>query len=619
MTRYVVAGVTVFLFSLLATWAMRTIAHSWRWVERPRADRWHQRPTARLGGVAIYLALAAGLIGFSPGVPQVGVLLVLTTAIFILGLVDDVIDLRPQNKLAAQIAGGLLLYVGGFHFNTALPWGIDLLVVVVWVVAITNAMNLLDNMDGLCAGVALIAAGFRLLLFLQDGNDTGAMMSVVFAAAVAGFLVFNFSPASIFMGDAGSLAVGFYLAALNLTTSQMYAKSLVSILLFPTLVLALPIFDTAFVSVVRWMSGRSVAVGGRDHTSHRLVAVGLSERQAVLILYAISLAAGAVAFSLYRVGFSYAWFGLALCALGLVLFGIYLSSVSVYLEDRAPLIALSPATPKFVLRTELRYKRAVLWVLVDVLTLAMAYYLGFLFRFGLTEEWVRQFSLFARSAPIAVAVLLLGVLVRGLYRSDWQTFSFHEVKAIVTGITLGTVMTALVLVSGFGAPLSLWPVLAVCWGAGVLALSGTRGCIRAMADALRPGRKEGERVLVYGAGAGGDLACRELRANPALGKWPVAYLDDDTSRHGTVFNGLPVVGGLVQLQELARAWRARGIVVATEKLQREREQALLALARREELSVYRMAVRVTAIEGLSDLRATVAGRAGMPARGKAAP
>ncbi len=162
----------------------------------------------------------------------------------------------------------------------------------------------------------------------------------------------------------------------------MYAKSLVAILLFPALVLAIPIFDTTFVSVVRWFAGRRLSQGGADHTSHRLVAVGLSERQAVLVLYAISIASGGLAFSLYRIGFSYAWFGAGMCLLALVLFGIFLSSVSVYPEEQVPKDGRVAGLPRFTLATQFMYKRAMLWVFVDVLAIVLAYYAGFMLRYA---------------------------------------------------------------------------------------------------------------------------------------------------------------------------------------------------------------------------------------------
>lgn len=245
-----------FAVSAAATWVVRGQARRRGWMVAPRPDRWHSKPTALFGGVAIFFALAVGLLAFTPMAAPVPAFLLLVTGLFAVGLADDVWELRPQTKLVAQIASGLFLHLLGFHFNADLPWLVDLGFVVFWVVAITNAMNLLDNMNGLCAGVAVIAAVFRWMFYLQDGNVAGAELSAIFLGAVAGFLVFNFPRASIFMGDSGSFVIGFALAALNLTNGEAYSKGLLSILFFPVLVLAIPIFDTTFVS---WCAGSRAA------------------------------------------------------------------------------------------------------------------------------------------------------------------------------------------------------------------------------------------------------------------------------------------------------------------------------------------------------------------------
>ena len=341
----------------------------------------------------------AGLLIFSALPWPYPGLLALTTGVFLLGLADDIWDLRPQTKLVAQIAAGFLLYLSGFHFNDALPRLLDLAIVVFWVVGITNAMNLLDNMNGLCAGTAAIAVAFRLMFFMNDGNAAGATASAVFLGAILGFLVFNFPRASIFMGDAGSLVVGFVLAALNLTNGESYSKGLFSVLFFPVLVLALPIFDTAFVSVVRALSGRALSHGGQDHTSHRLVAVGLSETAAVLVLHGISIASGMTAFVFYQVGFSYAWFIGVLLVLALILFGVFLANVKVYPEDQVPGDVSASARGRFSLVTNFTYKRTVLWVIVDTLTILIAWYAAFLVRYGQTPVWAVEVGRFTETVP----------------------------------------------------------------------------------------------------------------------------------------------------------------------------------------------------------------------------
>lgn len=610
LTTFAFVAVAVFIVSGALTWLTRQVALRQGWVENPRPDRWHSRPTARLGGIGILGGILFGISTFSTLTPELLGLLLLAMGMFAIGLLDDLKGLGPQTKLVVQIAAGVLLYVAGFHFNASLPWAIDFFVVVFWVVAITNAMNLLDNMDGLAAGIAVIAGFFRFLLYYADGNEHGAMLSTVFVGAVAGFLVFNVSPASIFMGDCGSFLIGFLLAALNLTTSQMYAKSLVAILLFPALVLAIPIFDTTFVSVVRWVSGRRLSQGGADHTSHRLVAVGLSERQAVFVLHALAVAGGAVAYSLYRVGFSYAWFGAAMCALGLILFGIYLSSVSVYPEADVPAAAEFGQTPRFMLPTYLPYKRAMLWVVVDMLALTLAYYSGFLFRYGHTTEWAEQLPVFVRTAPFAVAALLVSVSLFGVYRSDWQTFSLHEVKRLVAGVTVGTVVHAIVLFAGFRLELGTALTLALVWGAAVLALTGARGVVRALSDSLRLDGRHGKRTLIYGAGAGGELALRELRTNTDLGLHVVGFLDDDPLRRHAVLHGVEVLGGAADLDRIARMYNVSVLVVATGKVPEQRLRQVRRLASRLGVSLYRLSIDLTPLaeEGLGHEAAVVTER-----------
>ena len=160
-------------------------------------------------------------------------------------------------------------------------------------------------MDGLAAGIGLIAAAFRCYFFLEDGNLAGAWLAGALAGALAGFLLFNFQPASVFMGDTGSLFIGLMVGGLNVMGPSPYSRGTVAVLLLPVLLLLVPLFDTAFVTVARTMAGRSVAQGGRDHTSHRLVALGLSERGAVLALWAMALASGGVAVLSYRYGLPY--------------------------------------------------------------------------------------------------------------------------------------------------------------------------------------------------------------------------------------------------------------------------------------------------------------------------
>lgn len=586
---FVSAIAATFASSAALTWLVRGVGRRFGFLVHPRPDRAHTTPTAQYGGVAIFLALIIGHAIFTPLTAGVLGLLGLTTMLFLLGAADDTWDLRPQSKVVVQIAAGFLLYFADFHFNAGFPWLLDLAIVVFWVVAITNAMNLLDNMNGLCAGTAIIAAGFRCLFYYQDGNTTGAMQTAIFLGAVLGFLVFNFPRASIFMGDTGSMVVGFFLAALNLTSGESYSKGLISVLFFPVLVLALPIFDTTFVSVQRLLSGRAVSEGGRDHTSHRLVAVGLSEPAAVVTFYGISLASGATAFALYRFGVSSTWSLVVLLVLGLLLFSVFLANVRIYPEEQ-----LEGDSRRFRLADDFKYKRVVLWVVVDTLTILLAWYSAFFLRFSGTPLWPAQQEVFTQSAPIAVACVLLGLFARGLYRTDWQHFSVHEIRDIVGGAVLGLAACLGILLLSRMA--TTWPfgLVAVALGGTVLMLAGSRLFVRGLADALLQRPVASERVLVYGAGQGGALAIRELRNNQALGKTPVGFVDDDPARTGMTIHGVSVLGTLDDVPALVRARRVDGILVSTRKLSADRGARLCSLAEELQLRVYHLQIGVVA-------------------------
>ena len=179
----------------------------------------------------------------------------------------------------------------------------DIWLTVFWLVGITNAINLLDNMDGLAAGISAIAAISLAIGFGTNGQIDELLLTIAFIGALLGFLVYNFNPASIFMGDCGSMFVGFLLSSsvlLNQTGGR--SRGIFSILAVPVLILFVPIFDTTFVTILRKLWGRKASQGGRDHTSHRLVALGLSERAAVLMLYVFAIVAGALSLLVSQIG-----------------------------------------------------------------------------------------------------------------------------------------------------------------------------------------------------------------------------------------------------------------------------------------------------------------------------
>ena len=316
-----VSGGLAFLAAVGLTPIVRWIARRAGWVAIPEAEKWHDTPTTLLGGIAIFvggaviLTLSGGLSAFPVQVWGGAGLL------FVAGLIDDLWGLGPVTKLAAQMAGAALVLSADLLFAPSAPVWVAGPLTVIWVLGLTNALNLLDAMDGVAASVAVLAAVFFAVVAGMQGLWGQAVAATVLAGATAGFLVFNVAPARIFMGDCGSLVLGYVLAVLGLGVQG--TSGVTDSALIPVFILAVPIFDTTFVSITRLLRGESVTDGGTDHTMHRLVRLGWSERHAPLVLCGGGLLGGGIAL-VGQVGPAPLFYALALGAVGTALGAGYL-------------------------------------------------------------------------------------------------------------------------------------------------------------------------------------------------------------------------------------------------------------------------------------------------------
>jgi UDP-GlcNAc:undecaprenyl-phosphate/decaprenyl-phosphate GlcNAc-1-phosphate transferase len=290
MTNVLLIFLIALLLSLTSTPLLRRLALWVGVVDAPAARKIHAAPVPLLGGVGIYGAFVLTLALFGPAyLREFGSILVGATLISLFGLADDRWGMSAYLKLGGQIAAATILVLAGVQvrlFDT--PW-LDWTLTVLWVVGITNAFNLLDNMDGLSGGVATVAAAFFLLLAAinRPPQVLVGLAAAALIGACIGFLRYNLNPATIFMGDAGSLFLGFILAALAIKLRFLASTNLVT-WMAPIVVLGLPILDTSLVFVSRLRRGKNpLTTPGKDHISHRLVALGLSRREAVLICYLI--------------------------------------------------------------------------------------------------------------------------------------------------------------------------------------------------------------------------------------------------------------------------------------------------------------------------------------------
>jgi len=284
--QFVPILVVGFAAALGLTPLSRQIAMRLGVVDKPNARKIHQDHKPLMGGLAIYLAFAIALLLFSPPRYLVELGAVLSGAAFlaVIGLADDRYHLSPRLRLAAMALAALVLIAVGVQvrmFKT--PW-LDIPLTVLWVVTILNATNFQDNMDGLTAGFSAVAAGYFMVIAFTQGLTLVSSLAAALLGSAVGFLIYNFNPSSIFMGDMGALVLGFVLAVLGIKL-QFGTQPPGVTWMVPILVLALPIFDIFLVVITRLLEGRSPGQAGKDHTSHRLLSMGFSQRQTLFILY----------------------------------------------------------------------------------------------------------------------------------------------------------------------------------------------------------------------------------------------------------------------------------------------------------------------------------------------
>lgn len=297
MTVYMLVFASALVLAIGGTPVARWLGPRIGVMDRPDARKVHLHPVPRMGGVVIYLAVVAAalVLGERYNFTQFGSILIGATGVSFMGLVDDRWGLRPLVKLIGQTLAALLLYASGVQVGTFHHPVLNLIVTVLWVGYITNAINLLDNMDGLAGGVSAIAAAFFALMCSFSGQYLVGALSIAVLGACLGFLLYNLNPASIFMGDSGALFLGFVLAALGIKLRFPDNVTFVTWMV-PVLVMGLPIFDTTLVIISRLRRCLNpLTTPGKDHISHRLVRAGMTPREAVLSLYIVSFVLGLLA------------------------------------------------------------------------------------------------------------------------------------------------------------------------------------------------------------------------------------------------------------------------------------------------------------------------------------
>jgi UDP-GlcNAc:undecaprenyl-phosphate GlcNAc-1-phosphate transferase len=576
----VAAALAALPASLLTIWVLLRTPAARHVVAAPRADRWHTRSTPLLGGsgifagllVAVAVAISAHVIPVSR---ELAGIIGGCSILFAAGIVDDLFHLPPFAKLAAQGGAAALVIWSGDRVHIISNTILGTALAVFWLLAMTNAFNLLDNMDGLAASLATISCAFFAVDSMTIHPDRMvALLALAICFACLGFLPYNLRlrrPASVFMGDSGSQMLGFALGSLGLASAWTVAGSTVATLILPLLVLAVPILDTTLVTVVRLLEGRPVTQGGRDHTSHRLVYQGLSDKRAVVLLCGVSAALGLTSLA-YKVldDTHVTLFGVLITFAFLLQFGSYLADV-----NRAP---APDRAPSFV-ASLLIHRRRLVEVVVDFLLISASFTLAFLIRLeGTGVPWQRH--VFDRSLPALLVSRYVFFIAFGLYRGVWRYAGARDAMSVLAACVLSEIVAflftwATVPWNGFPRSVYLLDVLICSFLIGVSRF-WERGFARGIAALV--GRGEARRVLIVGAGRSGRSLLRELRETP--GERVVGFVDDDVDLRHRRLQGVSIVGGTADIGFVLGRLEPDAVFVTIPDAPRERLDAILEACRR---------------------------------------
>ena len=562
--------------SLLCTYLISRLAGRYGWVAQPRKDRWHEKPVALFGGVGIALAFFLSLLPFLHLFNQqaLGVLLG-GFVMFLTGLLDDIFDLRASLKFGIQIVAAIMLiYMGITILKITSPW-ISIPMSILWLVGVTNAFNLLDNMDGLAAGVAAIAGSFLLVISILHNNGPVALISCSFVGACIGFLRLNVNPAKIFMGDSGSLLLGFILASASLVGTWHHATNIASILFAPVALFAIPILDTTLVTTVRILQGRRIAEGGRDHTSHRLVALGSTEKNAVRILWGLTFLCGSLGLAGQFVSVFVVIIMFFFCGLLLLAFGIFLALHQS--SNKFPLWPNYYTRPKTKIGQFLWAKqRTIGCFLIDTLLVGLGLTCAYLLRFE--DELEHLEAQLSYILPLSIGIKMACFIYRRTDRILWRYISLKDSILIAKTSLEGSVILILVLLMATRFESLSRAVFAIDFLLTTIFICTPRIFFRSLREYLENPQQfkpKGRRVVILGAGDRGELAALNLlRTKGDIRYTVVGFLDDDPKKYRSKLRDIPVLGSCDLLMQMVEGQDIEEVVIAlpTAELQEKYSQ-----------------------------------------------
>jgi UDP-GlcNAc:undecaprenyl-phosphate GlcNAc-1-phosphate transferase len=591
-------------FAYLLTPLIRKFAQWAKIYDFPSERKIHRDPVPLLGGISIFLAFNTAIILaiiFDSRLLDDSffgrwqALLACQTIILGLGVCDDILRLQPGVKFLFQVMVGILIVLFGFGIeNVANPFSGEIInlgifsipLTVIWLVLITNALNLVDGLDGLAAGTSLIVAATIFAVSFFNQNTGVAIASVALGGSLLGFIRYNFYPAKIFLGDTGSLLLGFLLAIFSIQGSSKGATMVA--VLAPILALGLPIMETLLSMIRRFLKsvhlidyptkngsfrtlffkGTSMFKADSDHVHHRLLKMGFSQRKAVVILYGICIALSALAIlSISLANLNVTVF------LAAIILAIFIGIKSLKYQE-FKILESGLLIPIFNFPI---VNRRLFHAFFDMAMISVSSYLSFVLILKDFEGQAR--SLFVESLPLLLLIKIVVFYLSGLYRKSWAYSSMEEMGSILGAVFLSSLVSALLCELIFGIALFGGLVFFVLDFYLLLTFAGGfRFSYRILTSYYKKGTvQQGKKILIYGAGHKGSAVLKEIRHNGNYLVVPVGFLDDDPGKKGRILHGCPILGSFGDLEEILESREISEIVISTGKIAKDKIKNLISI------------------------------------------
>ena len=562
------------------------------------------------GGASIMLALvgALALVGQLPLWIAVG-----AGALYLVGVVDDAIALRPYQKLLAQTV------VAAWALRFALPefpltpwWLVNFLLVGFWLVTCSNAFNLVDGLDGLSTGTGLIAAVALAAIGAIHHDSTLLISGLALGGGLGGFLVYNFPPASIIMGDAGALPIGFVLGVLALQGGAISDNTRLSKYLLPVLIMLVPLLDTLVVSVTRLATANGVSKRGLDHSHHRLLALGLNDRQVAGVTWGAAAAGAFAALAVALLPHELVVAAVPFIVLVAAVVALFMMDLTFEASPPAEVHGVVQGLARLILN--FGYKRRIAEATVDLALISAAFSGAWLLRldFSIPADTIYPIEV---SLPVIAVLTYAAFLAAGVYRGIWRYAGFSDVLRFVNGSVLAGILVA--VVARF-VPLAVSGSIVVLY---VILLFNLLVASRLSFQALRRGiaalAVPDERVLIVGAGEAGAAAATFVIANRRRALRLVGFVDDDAFKLNKLVHGQRVLGMLDDLERIHAETPFEQIVVASE-LTEQGLQRLSSFAQSRRLALRGFSMRVSELRtpASRESNAVTAALAPTPAGGR---